>query len=54
MQNDLQEKSSNRIQIEVNESDVKDLKLLYSADFIFAIIYCLLFLWGFLLTCLAV
>ena len=37
-------------EIHVSESDTKDLKIIDRSDFIFSILYAILFIWGLVLT----
>jgi hypothetical protein len=45
---------SEAVEIRVDESDLKDLRIIYRSDVVFAIIYGLLFAWGVVLTLLAI
>ena len=45
---------SNDIEIHVAESDIRDLKILDRSDLIFAVLYGALFVWGLILTLLAI
>lgn len=42
------------LEIRVDESDTRDLRILYRSDIVFALLYGFLFLWGVLLTLLAI
>ncbi|UCF04041.1 MAG: hypothetical protein JSV33_08785 [bacterium] len=42
------------IEIHVSESDIKDLKILDRSDFVFAILYSVLFIWGLVLTLVSI
>jgi hypothetical protein len=50
---DHSENHAERLEIRVPESDTKDLKLYDRSDVIFAILYSILFLWGLILTLIA-
>ena len=45
---------SDGIEIHVAESDIRDLKILDRSDLIFAVLYGVLFVWGLVLTLLAI
>jgi hypothetical protein len=45
---------SDDIEIHVEESDIRDLKILDRSDLIFAVLYGVLFIWGLILTLLAI
>jgi len=45
---------SDDIEIQVEESDIRDLKILDRSDLIFAVLYGVLFIWGLILTLLAI
>ncbi len=41
-------------EIHVSESDIKNLKIIDRSDFIFSILYSVLFIWGLILTLLSI
>ena len=41
-------------EIHVSESDIKDLNILDKSDFVFALLYGLLFVWGLVLTLVSI
>jgi hypothetical protein len=43
-----------REEIHVSESDIRDLKILDRSDFVFAILYSVLFIWGLVLTLISI
>lgn len=53
MQHDVSAKVSAG-ELQVLESDIKDLKILAKSDIFFAVLYGVLFLWGLTLTLLAI
>jgi hypothetical protein len=49
-----EEKASERFEIRVRESDIRDLTLFDRSDIAFAILYGVLFLWGLILTLISI
>lgn len=49
-----QENQTKRLELRVLESETKDLKLFDRSDLAFAILYGVLFLWGLVLTLIAI
>ena len=51
---DSVEDQASRLEIHVPESDTRDLTLLGRSDLVFAVLYGLLFIWGFVLTLISI